>query len=604
MNSILLAKGMQIISGEDFRHCLQSFRGVLNLSMDQKQELNEKSGRLCKKAAGWLWKAWEEDPNDPETNLALAKVLFAEITRISWLGTREERHLMLTTGFHGNDGQLVTGYQQMANYLVGRCRQLDLAGKYSQEIEELLGTPYGPPAKKKDINVIHVHPLGNERMEDAPLRPPIPVSPGTGAAPKIRIKHYGPTNFPTHTPDRAGFEFNPDDLPVSSAFRELQEIVLDGNMPGSILRPFEQISKNESLQHAKPVCSENSLPEPAPPTSAVNAEITREIFVRSLNRAESSKNIQEPAAPLPPPPSGANPADDRPAAGKSSLHTRPKKADVARRSTKGDLVNCSVYAPGAAPRNIRFLVAVFFHLPEEESEADRRARMLDETLMKKAIKVLDLPLVNGDRLQARFVMEGAVIPVPTQNAVWNGKTTSCEFEITIPGGYEGSSAIGTMLITIDSVPVGEIRFRMNIDNLAAPAFSQLSETYPAKYKHVFISYSSDDRPEVLKRTHLFARLGVNYFQDIFDLESGDLFENKILDDIKRSDAFFLFWSSHAKKSKWVTKEWKYALRLQEENPLKPPHIIPVPIEGPPFPKPPRPLKHLNFKDPILDFIRK
>ena len=595
---------MLIVSSEEFRSCLLLLRDVFSLSTEQQRDLSEKSGKLFTKAASLLWKDWEADPNDAETNLALARVYFGWITRISRLGSPYEKDLLMTTCFFGHDGHLVMGYEQMARYLVDRCRQLDTAGKYTQEIEELLGNPYGPPAKKKDICVIRVSPQGNDGIGNAPLRPDDPVPPGIGTAQKIQVKHYGPTNFPAHTPDLKGFELNPDMAPVSSAFREMQESVLDDNLPGSILRPFEQVSQAKGIQHAKPVFSENPPPQPAPPPSPVNNEITREIFIRSLNNSGGSKSKKEPSAPLRPQRSGASSAGKQPAARKSSLHSKPKKAVVAKRPKKGNLVNCSVYAPGVAPRNTRFLVVVFFHLPEAASEADQLARVFDETLLKKAIKVLDLPLVNGDRLQARFVMEGAAIPEPTQSITWNGQTTSCEFEITIPGGYEGSAAIGTMLITIDSVPVGEIRFRMNIDNLAAPAFSQISETYPAKYRHAFISYSTADRPEVLKRTQLLARFGIDYFQDIFDLESGDLFENKILDDIKRSDAFFLFWSSHAKKSKWVTKEWKYALRLQEENTLKPPHIIPVPIEGPPFPKPPRPLKHLNFKDPILDFIRK
>jgi len=61
---------------------------------------------------------------------------------------------------------------------------------------------------------------------------------------------------------------------------------------------------------------------------------------------------------------------------------------------------------------------------------------------------------------------------------------------------------------------------------------------------------------------------------------------------------FLFWSSAAKASEWVQKEWRYGLEKKGED-----YIRPIIIEGPPPPEPPQELKHLHFADRLLYFIK-
>ncbi len=65
-----------------------------------------------------------------------------------------------------------------------------------------------------------------------------------------------------------------------------------------------------------------------------------------------------------------------------------------------------------------------------------------------------------------------------------------------------------------------------------------------------------------KRINLLSRLDVNYFWDLMTLKPGDKWRNEIYKYIEKSDVFFLFWSSYAKKLKWVKREWKYALDLK------------------------------------------
>jgi hypothetical protein len=123
-----------------------------------------------------------------------------------------------------------------------------------------------------------------------------------------------------------------------------------------------------------------------------------------------------------------------------------------------------------------------------------------------------------------------------------------------------------------------------------------------RYRQAFISYSSSDRQEVLKRLNALRLGGVRYFQEILKLEPGDRREQKIYHHIDKSDLFLLFWSSNAKKSEWVLKEVRHALERKRGDESAPPEIVPVIIEDPPVPTPIDELSHLHFNDYLIYFM--
>ena len=108
--------------------------------------------------------------------------------------------------------------------------------------------------------------------------------------------------------------------------------------------------------------------------------------------------------------------------------------------------------------------------------------------------------------------------------------------------------------------------------------------------------------EVLKRVQMLERVKIDFFQDVLSLEPGERWAKALYKNIDRSDVFLLFWSSNAKKSKWVLREVRYAMNLHGGDDLAPPEIVPVLIEGPPPVAPPPELKDLHFNDKFLYFI--
>jgi hypothetical protein len=59
-------------------------------------------------------------------------------------------------------------------------------------------------------------------------------------------------------------------------------------------------------------------------------------------------------------------------------------------------------------------------------------------------------------------------------------------------------------------------------------------------------------------------------------------------EVPNKDRFLLFWSDNARKSEWVEREWRLALR---ERGLR--YIQPVPLQPV---RPPRELRSLHFND--------
>ena len=104
--------------------------------------------------------------------------------------------------------------------------------------------------------------------------------------------------------------------------------------------------------------------------------------------------------------------------------------------------------------------------------------------------------------------------------------------------------------------------------------------------------------EVLRRVQMLSMVGITYFQDLLSLDPGDRWAQQLYRHIDMSDVFFLFWSTPAKQSKWVTKEWRYGLKRKGLDFIKP-----VIIEGPPPVPPPRALARLHFNDWLPYVIR-
>jgi hypothetical protein len=148
------------------------------------------------------------------------------------------------------------------------------------------------------------------------------------------------------------------------------------------------------------------------------------------------------------------------------------------------------------------------------------------------------------------------------------------------------------------VPVGHVRFRVKVERASVAKQLEPVAHEAARYRYAFISYASQDRPDMLKVLQGFDVNGIRYFADIHSLEPGDRWERRIEAGLEECDLFLLIWSKQAKASDWVKKEVLHALKRQGERGHAPPRIHPIFVEWP-IELPWREASKLHFNSPLL-----
>lgn len=296
-----------------------------------------------------------------------------------------------------------------------------------------------------------------------------------------------------------------------------------------------------------------------------------------------------PSAPVPPAPVPSAP--DVPA---------PAGAGAA-----SDEVYCTVYAPPEAPPGDTFLVQVFAHLAEQAELLAQAAAGRDDSAVEGGCEVLDSPVERGKRLTFVLDMPGLTVDRAERSLVWNGRPDCARFRVTIPDDFKPKTIWGAVEVLCDCVPIGEVAFKFKVAERApqpapAPAPGGLEQEF-IRFRKAFISYSHVDMPEVLERVQMLEAENIQCFMDKLTLREGEDWKEMLYHYIDQSDVFYLFWSSAAKNSEEVRKEWEYAWNLRMERGR--PSFKPVPVEGPPVVEPPPTLSHLHFDSRFRYFIR-
>jgi len=201
-------------------------------------------------------------------------------------------------------------------------------------------------------------------------------------------------------------------------------------------------------------------------------------------------------------------------------------------------------------------------------------------------------------------MPALSVSEPDAVLVWRGRPTGAQFEVAVPAAAASAQSIGRVRIAVAGVPAGTLRFQVALTAAGTtPSAADARELRAYRYRRAFVSYSSEDRAEVLRRVQASRIAGLSVFQDVLDLDPGERWEKALYREIDQCDVFLLFWSHAAAASQWVGKEIDYAIARKAGDEERPPDIQPVPIEGPPIVPPPASLSGLHFNDALLAQIR-
>ncbi|GBF26035.1 hypothetical protein MnTg02_01071 [bacterium MnTg02] len=257
----------------------------------------------------------------------------------------------------------------------------------------------------------------------------------------------------------------------------------------------------------------------------------------------------------------------------------------------GDDVDCTVFAPPAAPPGATVLVQVFLHIPEQSQRAQQLATTFDDTAKPRMFQSLDLKIKRGAKVDVFLDCQDLHVEMRSQQLTWRGRPEACNFLVTFPDVQSARDFFPVIQLSLDGTPIGRIQFKLSaVPQLATNTINVAPCGEKAgRYRYAFLSYASKDRKEVLKRAQSLRATNIDFFQDILSLDPGDRWENKLYSQIDRCDLFLLFWSKAAAESEWVLKEIEYALDKRRASGENVPDIKPIVLETPP----PLPPSHLE-----------
>jgi len=177
--------------------------------------------------------------------------------------------------------------------------------------------------------------------------------------------------------------------------------------------------------------------------------------------------------------------------------------------------------------------------------------------------------------------------------VWEGESTCVSFVVTLSVLSREVKCSGSALVFANGVQIARIPFLLSASGVP----KEMINASAVPYKSAFASYASEAVLGRIQGIHKVAP-DLDVFLDVLLLRSGRQWEKELWREIPARDIFYLFWSRHARKSKWVEKEWRCALSKRGIE-----FIDPIPLEAPEKSPPPPELSSLHFNDWILAFRR-
>jgi hypothetical protein len=187
-----------------------------------------------------------------------------------------------------------------------------------------------------------------------------------------------------------------------------------------------------------------------------------------------------------------------------------------------------------------------------------------------------------------------------QRIPWSGEPAGASFQIRPPSAPRGESLLIDLNFFVGGVCIGYVPLSLpfaaqeqgSIATHASVAAGALRTP-----QRVFMSYTGADRAQVLPIALALRRLDIETFMDRLSLEGGEMWEQRLYEEIDACDCFMLFWSQRSARSTWVQREALRALERRRASPNMTPKIV-THLLGPPPPAPiPPGLEALHFNDP-------
>src|SRR5207244_3920391 len=104
---------------------------------------------------------------------------------------------------------------------------------------------------------------------------------------------------------------------------------------------------------------------------------------------------------------------------------------------------------------------------EQAARAEAAARRFDADAQPRGVTSLGTEIARGSKLTFELLMGGLPVEGPVQELVWRGRPASVQFEVRVPREERPRTVIGKVLVAQDTVPIGEVKFKLKLAEAAA-----------------------------------------------------------------------------------------------------------------------------------------
>lgn len=249
-------------------------------------------------------------------------------------------------------------------------------------------------------------------------------------------------------------------------------------------------------------------------------------------------------------------------------------------------VQFTVYRPKKIQPIKWYPLLTFAHLSERPPDAKEDEPDPIEEVQKQAKQILGEQVDNyadltQDSRQA-VPRQGEITLVPqvpgiefnppSRSFLWTEAVHKEEFRIRASQQLDGKMAEGRISVFLSgSIVLAEIGLRIKVDSREQYKTSSIPYEHISSraYRRIFASYSRKDL-EIVEEFEKYAHaVGDEYLRDLVHIRTGEMWDERLIQMISQADIFQLFWSWNSIRSKFVEREWKYALSLKRSQFVRP-----------------------------------
>src|SRR5436190_22201452 len=95
------------------------------------------------------------------------------------------------------------------------------------------------------------------------------------------------------------------------------------------------------------------------------------------------------------------------------------------------------------------------------------AREFDDRARRRDTKSLAVDVARGEELAFHLALPGAHVEEAVQRLTWRGQTQAVQFVVLVPSQGVQGSLFGKVIVSLGGVPVGDVKFMLNVLPAAA-----------------------------------------------------------------------------------------------------------------------------------------